>query len=119
MINILLIVIYVLLTVSGLIFLKLGGTSSQITSITKGILHLQISFISLIGLGCYICSFFIYLFLLSRNTLSFLMPVMTGLVYISVLTASLLILKEKISLFSLIGSLFILLGLIMVVFKGK
>jgi small multidrug resistance pump len=119
MINILLMIIYLILSVSGLILFKLGANSSQISIIAKGILSLQISFTSLIGLCCYLFSFFIYLFLISKNTLSFLVPVMTGIVYILVLTASVLILKEKLTLFSVMGSLFILLGIILMVIKVK
>jgi small multidrug resistance pump len=112
-------IIYLILSVSGLILFKLGANSSQISIIAKGILSLQISFTSLIGLCCYLFSFFIYLFLISKNTLSFLVPVMTGIVYILVLTASVLILKEKLTLFSVMGSLFILLGIILMVIKVK
>lgn len=119
MINILLMVIYIFLTVSGLILFKLGANSSQIGIIAKGILNLQISFTSLIGIFCYLSSFIIYLILISKNTLSFLMPVMTGIVYISVLTASVLILKEKVTPFSIVGSLLILFGVLLMVYKGK
>jgi len=119
MINILFMVLYVCLTVSGLILFKLGSNSLQIGVIAKGTINMQINFVSLIGIGCYLCSFIIYLFLISKNALSFLMPVMTGIVYISVLIASIFILKEKISLISLVGSLFILIGVILMVIKGK
>ena len=119
MINILLMVLYVFLSVSGLILLKLGANSSQIGVIAKGILSLQVSFNSIIGIACYGCSFIIYMLLLSKNALSFLMPIMTGIGYISVLTLSVLILKEKVTLFSVIGSLFILFGVILMTYKGK
>ena len=107
------------MTVSGLILFKLGANLSQIGVVAKGILSLQISFISIIGIVCYGCSFFIYLLLISKNALSFLMPVITGIVYISVLTASVLILKEKVTLFSVMGSLLILFGVILMVIKVK
>jgi len=112
-------ILYVFLTVSGLILFKLGANLSQIGVVAKGILSLQISFISIIGIVCYGCSFFIYLLLISKNALSFLMPVITGIVYISVLTASVLILKEKVTLFSVMGSLLILFGVILMVIKVK
>jgi len=111
--------LYIILTVSGLILFKLGANSSQIGVVAKGILSIQISFTSLIGLFCYLGSFLIYLSLISKNTLTFLVPVMTGIVYISVLTASVLILKEKLTLFSVAGSLLILFGVILMVLKGK
>jgi len=112
-------VLYVFFTVSSLILFKLGANSSQIGVVAKGILSLQISFTSIIGICCYLISFIIYLFLVSKNTLSFLLPVMTGIVYVSVLTASVLILKEKVTLFSAMGSLLILFGVILMVIKVK
>jgi len=115
MINILLMVLYVFLTVSGLILFKLGSNSTQMEIIAKGIMSLQISFTSIIGIACYGCSFIIYLLLVSKNTLSFLMPVMVGLIYTSVYIASIFILKEKITIVSLIGSIIILIGVILVV----
>jgi hypothetical protein len=119
MINILFMVLYVIFAVSGLVLFKLGANSSQIGIIAKGILSLQISFTSIIGIACYGFSFIIYLLLLSKNTLSFLMPVMTGVVYILILTASVIIFKERVTIFSVIGSLFILFGIILMTYKGK
>jgi drug/metabolite transporter (DMT)-like permease len=112
-------VIYVIFSVSGLILFKLGANSSQIGIIAKGILNLQISFTSLIGICCYLGSFIIYLLLISRNTITFFIPVITGIVYILILTASVLILKEKITLISLAGSLLILIGVVLVAFNEK
>jgi len=112
-------ILYILLSVSGLILFKLGIKHTQIGIIEKEIINLQISFTSLLGIFCYLSSFLIYLFLLSRNAISFLLPVMTGIIYVSVLTASILILKEKVTLMSIIGSLFILIGLILIIFKDK
>jgi small multidrug resistance pump len=119
MINVLFIVLYVFLTVSGLILFKSGANSSQIGVIARGILSLQISFTSIIGIACYGCSFIIYLLLVSKNAISFLVPVLTGIVYISVYVASILILKEKITPFSLTGSIIILIGVILVVTQVK
>jgi len=119
MINILLMALYVFFTVSGLILFKLGANFSKVEIVTNGILNLQISFTSIIGICCYGCSFIVYLLLLSKNTVSFLFPVVIGIVYICVLTGSILILKEKVTLISLVGSLFILIGLMLIIFKGK
>ena len=119
MINILFMVFYVIFNVFGIILFKINADSFKILMINKGTLGLHISFTSLIGMFCYICSFFIYLFLISKNSLSFIVPIMTGIVYVSVLTASMFILKEKITIISLIGSIIILLGVMLVAFQGK
>jgi len=119
MINILFMVLYVFLTVSGLILFKLGSNVSQIGVIAKGVLNIQISFTSIIGAFCYLCSFIIYLLLISKNAISFLMPIMTGVVYVLIIIASIFILKEKVTLISLVGSILILTGVILIIFKGK
>jgi len=119
MINILLMIFYVFLSVSGLILYKLGSNSSQIEVIAKEILSLKISFISIIGIFCYISSFIFFLILLSRNALSFLLPVITAIIYILVLIASVIILKEKVTLISLLGSLLIIIGVMLILFKEK
>ena len=119
MINILLMAIYVTLTVSGLILIRLGADLAQFEIISKGVLGFKISLFSLIGVGCYLGSFLIYLILVSKNTLSFLVPLMTGIVYTSVLMASVFILKEKITLFSVIGCFLILSGVLLVIFQSN
>jgi small multidrug resistance pump len=117
--NIFLMIIYIIFTVSGLILFKLGANSSGIEIIANGIMNLQISITSFIGICCYGCSFIIYLLLLTKNNVSFLFPIITGIVYICVLAASVLILKEKITSISLIGSSLILIGVMLVALKGK
>jgi drug/metabolite transporter (DMT)-like permease len=119
LINILLTALYIFLTIAGLTLFKLGTNSSHIGILEKGILSVQLSFTSLIGLFCYLISFFIYMFLISKNTFSFFVPVSIGIVYILLLTVSVFILKEKVTLISLVGSLFILIGVILIVIKRK
>ena len=58
--KIILVIIYLMLTVSGLILMKLGGNSGEV-AIKEGVFNFNISLISALGFVCYICSFFFFI----------------------------------------------------------
>ncbi len=60
----------------------------------------------LMGIG-----FFIWLFILSKINLSIIYPISTSLTLIAVIIGSLLFFKENLSLFHVIGTAFIILGI--------
>lgn len=57
--------------------------------------------------------------LVSKNNLSYLLPVVTGAVYLLTMLSSVLIFKESIYYVQLIGSALILLGLVLMNIKPK
>ena len=57
--------------------------------------------------------------LVSKNNLSYLLPVVTGAVYLLTMFSSVLIFKESIYYVQLIGSALILLGLVLMNIKPK
>lgn len=57
--------------------------------------------------------------LVSKNELSYLLPVVTGSVYLLTMLSSILFFKENIHYIQLIGSAFILLGLMLMNIKPK
>jgi drug/metabolite transporter (DMT)-like permease len=111
---IILLAIYISLSVLGLIPFKLGANRGISLTATGGALGLRISWISIIGLCCYILSFILYMVIISKANLSYIYPISVGLCYIFVLAASYLVLKEKASLWSIIGTGFILIGIIII-----
>ena len=56
MMQAIIIIIYICLSISGLVLMKLGGNPGTI-SMAEGNINLGISPISLLGFICYICSF--------------------------------------------------------------
>ena len=106
-----LVVVYLILTISGLIFMKLGGNSGSF-SVNQGDVAFTINWISLIGFICYICSFLLFTKIIIIFDLSYILPLCTGIVQIITLIASKLVFKEMISIHGIIGASIIIVGII-------
>jgi len=110
----LLITVYLLLSASGLILFKLGSEIGVAISITNRIFSLKIGWLSLLGIVCYGCSFLLYLGLVSKLNLSYLVPVTTGIMYVLILVASAVIFKESITMLHIFGCMLVLAGVVMI-----
>ncbi len=108
--------IYLLLTMSGLILMKLGGNTGTI-AMENGNINFGISPISLIGFICYIGSFFIYTRMVVMFDLSYITPLCTGIVQILTLVASKVVFKENITTQGIIGASIIIIGLLIMNWK--
>lgn len=103
--------IYLILTISGLILYKYGTNQNFSFIFNNKTLELKMSLISIIGLICYLCSFIIYMLILPKFNISYIMPIVSGISYIGILILSIIVLKEQVSLHGLIGAGIILLGI--------
>lgn len=112
MANIILI-LYALVSTAGLVLLKLGSTSGAPFEFINGKLSLNLSFIVVSGIVLYGLSFIIYTYLVSKNDLSYIIPVSTALVYIGIFLASFIIFKEAITAFKIVGIFLIIGGVIL------
>ncbi|MEG0079035.1 MULTISPECIES: EamA family transporter [Enterococcus] len=102
-------ILYVLLSSAGIILFKLG--SSQLSfEITKETIGLNLSFLSITGLICYIISFLLWMAIISKNDVSYIVPIGLAATNIAILIASALILGESISIIQTIGVGVIILG---------
>lgn len=106
-----LVVIYLVLTLSGLIFMKLGGNSGSL-ALNNGTVNFSIHWISAIGFICYLCSFLLFTKIVIIFDLSYIMPLVTGIVQIATLVASKIVFKEIITVQGLIGASIIIVGII-------
>lgn len=111
MIKIVLFVVYIVLTVTGVTLMKLGGNSGTI-AIKEGLFNFNISLISMLGFVCYICSFLLFTRLVLMFDLSYFMPISAGITQIFSLIVAYSIFKEDISIQAVIGASFIILGII-------
>ena len=111
-----LVIIYLILTVSGLIFMKLGGNPGTI-ALDKGTITFGMSIISGIGFVCYLCSFLLFTRIVVMFDLSYIFPICTGIVQILTLIASALVFKENITIQSVIGISIIIVGIIVMNFN--
>lgn len=114
--KIILIVIYLLLTVSGLVLMKLGGNSGTVTISNKE-LSFGISLISALGFICYICSFLLYTKIIMMFDLSYIVPITTGIAQILTLIASYLVFKDEMSIQSVSGAIIVIVGILIMNFK--
>jgi len=112
----------ILFAVAGQILLKSGMlVLGQLDFSFKNILFLLSSIFKniyiLIGLFSYGFSLILWLFALSKLKLSLIYPA-TSLMYVFVILASWLILKEAINIYQVLGIIIILIGLCFLFLKG-
>lgn len=107
--NIILFLLYVILSSSGLILFKLGSANPNIHLSILG-LGISFSIKSLIGILCYGFSFILWMVIISRMNLTVAMPLSIALVNTLVVIGSCLILKEKITLNQGIGIFVVIIG---------
>lgn len=108
--------IYLLLTMLGLVLMKLGGNTGTF-AMDNGNINFGISPISLLGFICYIGSFFVYTRMVVMFDLSYITPLCTGIVQILTLIASKVIFKENISIQGIVGASIIIIGLLIMNWK--
>ena len=114
--KIVLVGIYLVLTLSGLIFMKLGGNTGSF-AMNEGNVTFSIHPISLLGFMCYICSFLLFTKIVVMFDLSYIMPICTGIVQVLTLVASKLVFKETISTYGIIGAILVIIGIIVMNWK--
>ncbi|WP_370831115.1 hypothetical protein [Clostridium sp.] len=117
MINIILIGVYIILTISGVVLFKLGTQKDFLVSISTGVFTLKISLISIIGLVCYLCSFSMYMFLISKFDLTYIVPVTTGIVQVATFILATMIFKESVTVSKVVATGLILMGVILLNIK--
>ena len=111
-----LVIAYLILTVLGLVFMKLGGNPGSL-AIKEGTITLGMSLVSGVGFICYLCSFLLFTRIVVMFDLSYIFPICTGIVQILTLVASALVFKENISMQSAIGAGIIIIGIIIMNLK--
>jgi drug/metabolite transporter (DMT)-like permease len=106
------IALYVATTSLGLVVLKLGSDAGAPISFVNNKLHLNLNFYTVAGILLYGLSFLVYMYLISKFDLGYIIPLTTALVYIVIFTASYFVFKESFSALKLLGIVFIVTGLV-------
>ena len=112
------IILYLVLTVSGLVLLKSGLAQTQLLGLTgliKSLLNLKFLLSHLkfvLGILCYGLSFITWMFLLSKKDLSNIYPLTVGIVYALIMAASVVFFHEQFTLYKIIGVVLIGLGIL-------
>lgn len=118
MVNIILIAVYLCLTIAGIVLFKLGTQKEFVVSISAGVFNLKMSLLSILGLVCYLCSFLMYMFLISKFDVSYIVPVTTGIVQVATFILAILIFKEAVTTPKVIATILILVGVVIMNMKG-
>lgn len=104
--------LFVLLTSSALIVLKLGLSAGAPIGFSDGRVNFNITLYTILGVLLYGCSFLVYMYLLSKYDLGYIIPLTTALVYIIIFTASYFIFHEVFTSVKVVGIVLIVAGLI-------
>lgn len=80
---------------------------------------MTVSVLSLMGIMAYGLSFMLFILLLSRLNMSYLVPVATGLSYTLLMLASVFIFNEHLGAVKILGCFFILIGILFVIAGEK
>lgn len=115
--TIVLIAMYILLSVGGLVVFKLGSSKELSFGLTNGSLHLHLNLLVILGLLMYVVSFLLYMFIVSKFDLSYIVPICTGFVYILTFIAAKFVFDEQITSFHYVGALLILCGVLLINIK--
>lgn len=111
------VVFYFLFTLSGLTLMKFDKLGMNL-SVGKTGFSLNIGLAFIIGAFAYIVSFFIYITLVRKYDLSYLLPFVNGIVILSSTLLGVFLFKEVISSIKIIGIVLIVMGLVLINIKG-
>lgn len=111
MLKYILVVIYLILTNSGITLIKLGGSSTTM-SLKGGNFAISMSFISILGYILYIFSFLLWTKILTMFDLGYIVPIVTGISQIIILLIAMGVFHENISVMGFIGIALTISGII-------
>ena len=115
--KVVMVVVYLIFTVSGLILMKKGGNAGKI-SIGSGELGFSISWISALGFICYIISFLLFTrIIMMFENVSYISPICNGIAQACIVIASIIFLKEEYSINTIGGAALIIAGVIIMNLK--
>lgn len=112
MINIVLVCIYVLCGSFGMVLIRKGGLQCKF-HINSEKIDITINWVLLIGVILYVISFLLWIYILQIFPLTYVSPIVYGVVYIMISILSAIFLKEIISIRMIIASFLIIGGVIL------
>ena len=105
------IIIYAIVSVTGLTLVKLGSSTPLSVSLQQSGFSFGVGWV--LGLILYILSFLIYMTLIAKNNLTYITPVSSAVVYILTMVVALCIFKEQVTPVQWIGWCLILVGVVL------
>jgi drug/metabolite transporter (DMT)-like permease len=108
--QILTIILYAVISVTGLTLVKLGSGNPVSFAVGQSGFSFGAGWLTLLGLLLYVVSFLIYMTLVAKNNLTYLTPVSSAVVYILTTAVSLIVFRESMTPVQWIGWTLILVG---------
>lgn len=109
--------LYVLITAAALIILKLGSKDGAFAEVINSKLALHLTPYTAVGILLYGTSFLLYMYLISKFDLGYIIPLTTALVYILVFIASFVVFKEAFTALKIAGIILIVTGVVLLNIK--
>lgn len=106
-------IIYILLGAGGITLFKLGSDHLNV-KFSLEFLQLNIPIIVIMGMLCYIISFVLWFYLLSKSDISVLSPIATGIMTVTTFIIGTTIFRESISIPKISGVTLIIIGVIII-----
>lgn len=113
--EIMFIITYLICTVGGLTFLKLGSESFKF-KINKELL-ISMNWEAFLGFALYIISFLLWQKLIGKYNITKIFPITAGIVQIAILIIGIYLFKEKVSIINIMGTLLTIMGIILISMK--
>lgn len=108
---------YILTTSSALVLIKLGTDSGAPIAIVEHSIKFNINLSIIAGIFLYGLSFLLYIYLISKFDLGFIIPITTALVYVLIFTASFFIFHESFTVIKIAAISLIIFGVILLNFN--
>ena len=110
-------VVYLIFSLSGMTFMKLGSMAENMKAILVPVVNLRITTLSLVGYLCYGISFLMYTVIITKFDLGYISPILTGISNIGVLVIAFFVFKEHFTVASAIGAVLIIAGVMIMNIK--
>ena len=110
-------IIYICMTTTGIFLMKLGVNSLSLT-LQNGI-NFKMGYITLLGFLAYLISFLLWQKLLVTFDLSYIVPITTGISQIIILLLGVLFFKEQINWVGVVGVIITIIGITLIGFGKK
>ncbi len=103
------------MSTTGATLIKFGGSGKIRSSFNVPVVNMDVSLITLLGIFIYGVSFLMFVVLLNKLNMSYFVPVATGVSYVLLMLASIVVFNEGFNVWKALGCILILVGVLLVV----
>lgn len=107
---------YIVFSMCGVILMKIGGGQFSV-NILDGALQAKIGLKIILAMLTYATSFLLWMVILNKNNLSFIMPLTAAITNILAVISGIIIFKEQLTSYQLIGIIIASIGIVVMNIK--